>query len=65
VVCGSDAEAARKVGLDAFAYMKGCDAYNFFKKLEEAKYGMTNILHLRDGISGTNVADLTIVLVAK
>lgn len=63
VVIGSDILDAAKAGLDARAYLQQCDSYNFFRRLEEAKYSRCNVLHLRDGPTGTNTADITVLLV--
>jgi len=63
VVIGSDAADAETAGLDPNEYLELCDAYSFFRRYEDAKYGRHNILHLRDGPTGTNVADLTILLI--
>mmetsp|Transcript_42643 Transcript_42643/g.123930 ORF Transcript_42643/g.123930 Transcript_42643/m.123930 type:complete len:570 (+) Transcript_42643:61-1770(+) len=63
VVTGSDAAVAEQAGLDAGASMRRCDSYGFFQQLELAKYGRTNVLHLRDGPTGTNVADLVVLIV--
>lgn len=65
VVVGSDAKAAKAAGLDIASHLEGCNAYRFFEKLEDAKYGKHNVLHLRDGPTGTNVADLMVVLVRE
>jgi len=64
VVTGSDVASGTAVQLDAQAHLQACDAYTYFNKLEtEALLGNGNTLHLRDGPTGTNVADLTILLV--
>mmetsp|Transcript_176853 Transcript_176853/g.561494 ORF Transcript_176853/g.561494 Transcript_176853/m.561494 type:complete len:169 (+) Transcript_176853:34-540(+) len=63
VVTGGDAKAAEDAGLDAHTHLERCDAYSFFERYEEAKYQRCNVLHLRDGPTGTNVADVTILLV--
>eukprot|EP00929_Paragymnodinium_shiwhaense_P038563 TRINITY_DN2035_c0_g5_i1.p1 TRINITY_DN2035_c0_g5~~TRINITY_DN2035_c0_g5_i1.p1 ORF type:complete len:812 (-),score=213.34 TRINITY_DN2035_c0_g5_i1:143-2578(-) len=65
VVVGSDAKAAKAAGLEIMPFLEGCNAYRFFEKLEDAKYGKHNVLHLRDGPTGTNVADIMVVLVRQ
>jgi len=66
VVVGSDADVAeKKLGLDAQQFLDRCDAYNFFKKFEDGVFGNSNVIHLRDGPTGTNVADVTILLVEQ
>eukprot|EP00929_Paragymnodinium_shiwhaense_P053320 TRINITY_DN26681_c0_g1_i1.p1 TRINITY_DN26681_c0_g1~~TRINITY_DN26681_c0_g1_i1.p1 ORF type:complete len:483 (-),score=108.16 TRINITY_DN26681_c0_g1_i1:18-1466(-) len=65
VVVGSDAKAARDAGLDLNVHLEGCNAYCFFEELEKAKYKSHNVLHLRDGPTGTNVADLMVLLVRE
>jgi len=59
---------AEKQGYNTMLFsteFEGCNAYSFFQKLEEKKYGKHNVLHLRDGPTGTNVADIMVVLVRK
>eukprot|EP00927_Polykrikos_kofoidii_P038049 TRINITY_DN3230_c0_g1_i1.p1 TRINITY_DN3230_c0_g1~~TRINITY_DN3230_c0_g1_i1.p1 ORF type:complete len:523 (-),score=104.67 TRINITY_DN3230_c0_g1_i1:93-1547(-) len=63
VVTGGDAAEAAALGLDMPSALRDCDAYTCFKRFEELKYGRTNVLHLRDGPTGTNVADVMILLV--
>eukprot|EP00927_Polykrikos_kofoidii_P072171 TRINITY_DN6831_c0_g2_i1.p1 TRINITY_DN6831_c0_g2~~TRINITY_DN6831_c0_g2_i1.p1 ORF type:complete len:553 (+),score=100.59 TRINITY_DN6831_c0_g2_i1:18-1676(+) len=63
VVCGGDAAAAASCGLEAEEYMQRADSYHFFENFEKTQYGKTNIVHLKDGPTGTNVMDLVIVLV--
>lgn len=63
VVTGRDVAEAERAGLDAREHLQRCDAYTFFRRLEEAKYSRSNVLHLRDGPTGTNVADLVVLLV--
>jgi len=65
VVCGGDADLARARGIDAETYLRRADAYNFFKTFESKVYGegINNIVHLRDGPTGTNVMDLVIMVV--
>eukprot|EP00927_Polykrikos_kofoidii_P076533 TRINITY_DN73601_c0_g1_i1.p1 TRINITY_DN73601_c0_g1~~TRINITY_DN73601_c0_g1_i1.p1 ORF type:complete len:536 (-),score=59.24 TRINITY_DN73601_c0_g1_i1:138-1745(-) len=63
VVCGGDAATAAENGLVVDDYLQRADSYHFFQSFETAKYGKTNIVHLKDGPTGTNVMDLVIVLV--
>ena len=50
--------------MNAESYLSGSDSYGYFEALETHKYGgTTNVQHLRDGPTGTNVADLTVLLV--
>eukprot|EP00403_Amphidinium_massartii_P027196 CAMPEP_0178393624 /NCGR_PEP_ID=MMETSP0689_2-20121128/12283_1 /TAXON_ID=160604 /ORGANISM="Amphidinium massartii, Strain CS-259" /LENGTH=471 /DNA_ID=CAMNT_0020014221 /DNA_START=30 /DNA_END=1441 /DNA_ORIENTATION=+ len=63
VVTGSDIEEGEKLNLDAKRYLDNCDSYNFFESFEIEKFGRTNVMHLRDGPTGTNVADIVIILV--
>lgn len=63
VVCGSDIAHAVDFQLDAQAYLQACDSYTFFRKYEKAKFGRNNVMHLRDGSTGTNVADLAVLVI--
>lgn len=65
VVTGGDAECARKLAFKAEDFLRRADSFNFFKDFETERYGKSNIMHLRDGPTGTNVMDLVIVLVTK
>mmetsp|Transcript_41199 Transcript_41199/g.94767 ORF Transcript_41199/g.94767 Transcript_41199/m.94767 type:complete len:473 (-) Transcript_41199:145-1563(-) len=63
VVIGTDIEDSERYGLDAKASLAKCDSYTFFESFEVEKFGRTNVMHMRDGPTGTNVADLMIILV--
>eukprot|EP00470_Lotharella_oceanica_P008357 CAMPEP_0170199684 /NCGR_PEP_ID=MMETSP0040_2-20121228/69472_1 /TAXON_ID=641309 /ORGANISM="Lotharella oceanica, Strain CCMP622" /LENGTH=190 /DNA_ID=CAMNT_0010449825 /DNA_START=952 /DNA_END=1524 /DNA_ORIENTATION=+ len=63
VVTGGDYQQAMKADLDYNAALAGADSYNFFKAYEEAVFGRTNVMHLRDGPTGTNVMDIIVILV--
>lgn len=63
VVCGGDAALARNLGLSVADSLTRADSYHFFKNFEMKMWGRTNVMHLRDGPTGTNVMDLVVVLV--
>lgn len=63
VVCGSDAAAARQHKLSVDDFLKRSDSYNFYMELDKRRYGKSNVMHLRDGPTGTNVMDIVLVLV--
>lgn len=63
VVVGSDAPEAALNGMDIKDMISKCDSYNFFNQFEHLKYKSHNIMHLRDGPTGTNVADVSVLLV--
>jgi hydroxypyruvate reductase len=63
VVCGSDASEARRLGFKVADFLQRADSYSFYKAFEQQKYGRQNVMHLRDGPTGTNVMDLVITLV--
>eukprot|EP00466_Bigelowiella_natans_P001049 jgi/Bigna1/88473/estExt_fgenesh1_pg.C_320111 len=65
VVTGSDFKLAAEHGLDYEDAITSANSYGFFKDLEKSLYaGRENVMHLRDGPTGTNVMDLIIMLAA-
>merc|ERR1711972_1023548 len=62
VVTGSDAQEALRLNLKVDDYLRRADSYNFFREFEEKK-SLDNVMHLKDGPTGTNVMDLVIVVV--
>ena len=64
IALGSTVRAGAEAGRSAVECLAQSDSYGFFRGMEEHKYGgKTNVEHLRDGPTGTNVADLTVLLV--
>lgn len=63
VVTGGDYRAALDAGLDYEGAFTRANSYLFFKAFERAKFQTENRAHLRDGITGTNVSDVMVILV--
>lgn len=62
LVDGATAAVAARLGLDAVDFLERNDSYTFFQELE--RRGRPGC-HLRTGPSGTNVADLQVILVSR
>jgi len=62
VITGSDFDFATQNGLDYAKALATADSYTFFKEFENARFGAKNVMHMRDGPTGTNVMDLIIML---
>jgi glycerate 2-kinase len=61
-VDGDTVASARRLGLDAMAYLDNNDSYHFFQKFDAAS-GAQN--HFKPGATGTNVMDMQMVLLHK
>jgi hydroxypyruvate reductase len=59
MVDGATAAEARRIGLDAAAYLDDNDSYTYFHRLDELTGWHS---HFRTGPTGTNVMDLQVVL---
>ena len=53
IICNQSFQRAQKKGLDCKAYLENNDSYHFFKKMEDL---------IVTGITGSNVADVGIIL---
>ncbi|GAB5354748.1 hypothetical protein AAMO2058_000145900 [Amorphochlora amoebiformis] len=62
VVTGEDYKEAIKLGLDYNKAMETADSYAFLQEFEKLRFGKENVMHLRDGPTGTNVMDLVVML---
>ena len=70
IVDARTAAQGRDAALDGNAYLRTSDSYHFFERLDAAVHGggaeeeEEDRVHLKTGPTGTNVMDITIVLVA-
>ena len=66
IVCNETAKWASESGVAWDDYVQSFDSYGFFEQLDSegigAQHGMVS--HLKTGATGTNVADITLLLVA-
>jgi hydroxypyruvate reductase len=61
-VDGNTAAMARRLGLDAMAYLDDNDSYHFFQKFDAASTAQS---HFKPGATATNVMDMQIILLHK